>query len=829
MDDWSQPEASFLLFGAIQVMSSVPTDPQIQPNPAPPPCLCDKSRCQSHDDDDDDEGELSPTDDLVAKRAKIQSTIATLERDPHVRKPITSCPPNTQDLMRLAYLELGPFRAPNCRLAVSWIAQFPWLECGETPFAYCFYCYVMDPGSDSKKADGGKFSTSGFHSWDKAGGANGSFAQHHSSKRHQDNFAACLSRQKEAAQVDFRMADACKMTWKANKLRQDRNRARLNTSIDCVRWLARQALAFRGNDESETSKNRGNFLELVKFVAGHNPKIAANVLRNAPQNNMYISPGIQNDIIRAFASRTLSAILSDVGDSKYCIMLDESSDVSGKEQLAVMIRYVNRLGVVVEAFLGLVHVKTTAAKDLWTALQQFLDKEAKLSIDNIRGQCFDGASNMRGEFNGLQALISAVNPSAFFVHCFAHQLQLALVAAAKETPVAWQFFSYLGAIVNLIQASPKRRDQFRDEHAELTAVRLEIGELSTGKGLNQETSLRRAGDTRWGSHSASISSLLVAFPETVHGLHEIAVTGTAEKRGEASGLIEHMCTFRFCLLLHILDMVLGYCNDLCRLLQRAEQDIVNAVNMVGIAQERLAEQRGDEEWLTLLDVVIQFCYAHDIDVPDMDASYQPAGRKKEDTDQQLSNRQHFQFNIFNVIIDQQSTTLARRFPEKSKKLLKLSACFDPRDSFAAFKTTDLFELAEMYSRDFDATERHQLKTQLGNFHRHMTAHPLLKPPDKFKSIGQLANLLVRNGLHLAYPLVYRLLTLVLTLPVTTASVERTFSALALVKTDLRNKLSDQTLSDLVLLYVERGTAADVSNDEIIALFEQMSDRREAVS
>ena len=59
-------------------------------------------------------------------------------------------------------------------------------------------------------------------------------------------------------------------------------RARLQASVDCVRFLLRQGLAFRGHDESEESSNRGNFLELLKFLANHNEDIKAVTLENAP-------------------------------------------------------------------------------------------------------------------------------------------------------------------------------------------------------------------------------------------------------------------------------------------------------------------------------------------------------------------------------------------------------------------------------------------------------------------------------------------------------------------------------------------------------------------
>ena len=63
-----------------------------------------------------------------------------------------------------------------------------------------------------------------------------------------------------------------------------------------------------------------------------------------------------------------------------------------------------------------------------------------MSISRLRGQGYDGASNMSGEFIGLKSIILKENESAFFVHCFAHQLQLALIGVAKKHDLIGIFF-----------------------------------------------------------------------------------------------------------------------------------------------------------------------------------------------------------------------------------------------------------------------------------------------------------------------------------------------------------------------------------------------------
>jgi hypothetical protein len=65
---------------------------------------------------------------------------------------------------------------------------------------------------------------------------------------------------------------------------------------------------------------------------------------------------------------------------------------------------------------------------------------------------------MRGEYNGLKSLILKENCSAFYIHCFAHQLQLALVTLAKKHTEIASFFNLVANLGNVVGASCKRRD-----------------------------------------------------------------------------------------------------------------------------------------------------------------------------------------------------------------------------------------------------------------------------------------------------------------------------------------------------------------------------------
>jgi len=82
------------------------------------------------------------------------------------------------------------------------------------------------------------------------------------------------------------------------------------------------------------------------------------------------------------------------------------------------------------------------------------------------------------------------------VHCFAHRLQLALVATSREVIQVHHFFSNLDFIVNVVCSSNKRHDELQAVELDGITQLLEMGELETSKGKNQIDTLKRVGDTR---------------------------------------------------------------------------------------------------------------------------------------------------------------------------------------------------------------------------------------------------------------------------------------------------------------------------------------------
>nr|XP_033514414.1 zinc finger MYM-type protein 1-like [Nicotiana tomentosiformis] len=239
------------------------------------------------------------------------------------------------------------------------------------------------------------------------------------------------------------------------------SRRRLSASIDVARFILRLGLSFRGHDESQSSTNRGIFLELLQWYRDIDRDIGSIILENAPRNEIMCSPSIQKDIVDACAKETITAIIEDLDVDFFGILVDESKDISHKEQMTLVLRYVNKEGEVIERFVGIVHVSNTSAMSLKKAICSFLSDHS-LSLTQIRGQGYDGASNMQGELNGVKTLILNESPSTYCIHCFAHQLQLTLVALAKKHSDVDDFFCIVTNVLNIVGASFKRRDLLRE-------------------------------------------------------------------------------------------------------------------------------------------------------------------------------------------------------------------------------------------------------------------------------------------------------------------------------------------------------------------------------
>ncbi|XP_022875777.1 zinc finger MYM-type protein 1-like [Olea europaea var. sylvestris] len=496
------------------------------------------------------------------------------------------------------------------------------------------------------------------------------------------------------------------------------------------------------------------------------------------------SPTIQKDLVNCCAVETTRAIINEIGDSLFSILVDKARDNSVKEQMAVVLRFVDKSGQANECFLGMSHVTDTCAQSLKDAIDAMFSTHG-LSISNLRGQDYDRASNMSGEFNGLKHLILRENPHAMYVHCFAHQLQLAIVGA-----------------------SCKHVNAFRTSYQANILEKLNTGELIGGSDQFQEMSLACPGDTRWGSHLLTVTCFINMFNAIIDVIENISEDGVhSDQKSSALRQMNNMQDFEFVFSLHFMFEILAITDNISQALQKKDQDIQNAMRLLNLCKYALQNLR-ENGCDTLFSRVIEFCVDRHILVPNMEDIVVVKGRPR-CVAQQVTYFHRFYVDLYCHVIDSILQELNDRFPETTIELFTCISCLSPKDLFAAFDKKKLLRLAKFYRLDFNSEELLLLRSQLDKFLLFVRMDETFF---NLNSISCVAQKSVKTRSSCYFPLVYRLLTLALILPVATASVERVFSTMNLIKSDLHNKMGDNWLNDNLVIYMEKAIFKKLENE-----------------
>ncbi|XP_024976271.1 zinc finger MYM-type protein 1-like [Cynara cardunculus var. scolymus] len=366
---------------------------------------------------------------------------------------------------------------------------------------------------------------------------------------------------------------------------------------------------------------------------------------------------------------------------------------------------------------------------------------------------------MSGKFNGLKALILSDNDSAFYIHCFTHQLQLVVVAVAKKHEGIKDFFDLLALVVTVVNSSCKRKDMIRKSHKERIQEEIGNDEIETGKGLNQEISLVRAGDTRWNSHLKTIVSLIALFPEVIQVLEYVEDDGdNGASRLQARGLLSYLKTFEFVFYMHLISTILGLTNPLSQALQRKDEDILEAIDFIGTTKGQLQMLR-ENGFDQVLEKCYSFCDKYKIVKLDIAEAYVNTRNSRKMMN--ITNQHYYNYDIFNTVLDMQIREFGDRFGEISTDLLQNMAALNPKNSFSQFNKSSLLKLSQMYPRDFDDKEMIILEHKLDIYYHSVYNDVRFA---NLNGIADLARLMVATRKHLSHPLVYRLLKLTLVLP-----------------------------------------------------------------
>ena len=131
-------------------------------------------------------------------------------------------------------------------------------------------------------------------------------------------------------------------------------------------------------------------------------------------------------VLRQLLSRIQSSLW-------FSIIADEATDMSRNEQMSLSIRWVDDWYGIHEECIGLVQLPDTTAKTIFSLIKDLI--RCSLPLSQCRGQAFDGAANMSGSRNGIQALVKREESRALYVHCLAHNLNFYIQRTTSQCEI----------------------------------------------------------------------------------------------------------------------------------------------------------------------------------------------------------------------------------------------------------------------------------------------------------------------------------------------------------------------------------------------------------
>lgn len=350
------------------------------------------------------------------------------------------------------------------------------------------------------------------------------------------------------------------------------NRRILSRLIQVVCYLGKQELTFRGRDESKTSMNKGNYLELLDLLSREEQLLKEHLSSNSCFKG--VSGDIQSDLISCIAQVMNTQIMTELNKAKFVsIQGDETTDVSCESQMSIIFRYVVDSNIV-ERFIGFFDVsQDKTASGLSNILLEAI-KKWNIS-DKIICQTYDGAVLMAEQQNDVQAIIKETYPNAKFIHCYAHQLNLVFLHGAKTIKAVRLFIGDLTMFRTFFIGSPKRSELLRE------------------KGFN----LPKKCETTWNYHSRATATISAHFTELKQALLCVSEEEDWDPMSIAlaNGLLYKLSNFKFLYLICLFKNIFVFSDRVSTIVQtKCTAGVQTCINEITHMFTKLADMRNEE-------------------------------------------------------------------------------------------------------------------------------------------------------------------------------------------------------------------------------------------
>ena len=609
--------------------------------------------------------------------------------------------------------------------------------------------------------------TKGFSNWKDATGA---FKKHLRSNCHVEAVEAVLVLPKTTPDVG-------EMLSVGHKYQKEQSKNMLRLILSSVRFLARQGLALRGRGSDDSA----NLIQLLRLRSEDEPQLLQWLERTARKHT---SAESQNEMLEIMAHGVLRNTLADIRISPFfSLMIDETTDLSNKEQLTMILRWIDEDFTVSEEFVGLHSLTRADAESIVTVIKDaFLRFE--LPFAKLRGQCYDGCSTMAGAKSGVAVRIEEIEPRAVFTHCFGHALNLAVGDTIKHLPDLRDCLDICFEIVKLIKFSPKR-------DAMLKQQKEEDGSCEPG--------IRTLCPTRWTVRAESLGSIIANYG-CLQQLWEPALgSGAASDiKARIIGVKSQMEKFKFFFCLTLLEKLLRHTDKLSQTLQNPKLSCLEGRDIAMLTKRVLEEMRCDSNFNLFWVRVLEARHSLDVSEPELPRKRKVPARFEDGLAQPefCSSPKNFYKCLFFEALDLVVASINCRFDQKGyRTMINIEQLLFKASNGETFED-ELTSVCTFFGDDFC---KETLSIELPIFRQVYLSSPVGHSPPSLQVIKE-ALLSLSPSQRKLVSNVSLLFQLLLILPATNASSERSFSTLRRIKSYLRSTMGQARLNHLMILY-----------------------------
>lgn len=547
-----------------------------------------------------------------------------------------------------------------------------------------------------------------------------------------------------------------------------KNRHVLSQIIECIKFCGIFELALRGHDETEDSVNPGIFRGLIDFTSELDTLLKDHLKRATVFKGT--SKEIQNDLLQCMLDVCRDEIKTEIQQADFLsVIADETSDVSSQYQMIIVFRYLLSNGKPVERFWTFKNPCGHDAQALATCVKDALE-EVVSDKTKVISQSYDGANVMSGAHSGVQEIVKQIYPYAHYVHCYAHKLNLIMAQATSQNTQVRIFFADLTEIPQFFANSPQR---------------VNVLDEVVGRRIPS------ASNIRWNFKSRTVETVY-EHRESLMECLEIIENSSKQVNTitQARGLRFKMEQPVFLFWLEFFHHIMPHVDILYQQLQKRIIDTVTVNSAISSFKSAVESVRNTVD----------------------DISEEPSSTKRRRQETPASRRV-----AAKEVCDVISVQAKERFSFTGH--LMASNLFSS-ENFVSFNRNfpedSLFQACQAYP----FVDSSKLRTEL----------EIMYMREDFRNVACAVDLLefiIQNNLQKIFSEALKVLKVLTTTPMTTSEAERCFSTLKRIKTFLRSTMSQERLTALAMLSIEKQLVRSIPNfnEKVIDKFSQQKDRR----